>query len=437
MLRLDWLTSEVRRPPEVVAWVLLCAAFSSIAFASSFAQATPAALFGAGPESQAQGATGVSYARGHASTYINPAGLSRVPRKAFAFGVQAVNFSLRAEPNQGATLNDEAHSILFGVTAPLPFPEPVADRVVLGLSVSSPGAAIARVAILNETRPQFPLLAPRADALNFNVGLGVRLPWGLRLGVGTGLLASLRGSIAIDSGGEAARSVTDDELVLTQAPVVGLEYAPNDALSVGLVLRGALESAFDLEVTVDNLGQLVVPPLNVTGVAGFDPSEVNLEGSYRWRSWHFAAGLGRRAWGQLDSLREATVRCPAEEPDCGAPGPHTLALRDTWVPRVALSRTRPLTRHTELQLRAGYFFEPSPLPAQTGSARVFDNPRHALTTGYAIRFRAPLPPIELQFAAQWHHLSARRHQVAQGGRNVELETGGQILAACWTVGGEF
>src|SRR6187399_1578421 len=124
------------------------------------ARATPAALFGAGPASQALGGTGVSFASDDAAAYINPAGLPDAT-KAFAFGVQAARFALTQSPASADSLNDESHALLFGVTVPLPFPDPVGDRLVLGLNVSSPGAAIARVAISNESRAQFPLLAPR------------------------------------------------------------------------------------------------------------------------------------------------------------------------------------------------------------------------------------------------------------------------------------
>lgn len=399
------------------------------------ALATPAALFGAGAASQAMGGTGVSFVSDDSAAYINPAGLSNAA-KAFAFGVQAARFALTESPASTDSLNDESHALLFGVTVPLPFPDPVSDRLVLGLHVSSPGAAIARVAILNESRAQFPLLAPRADALNFNLALGAKLPWGLHVGVGSGLLASLDGKVAIDSGGDAARSVTDDELVLTAAPVIGIEYAPNDTWAFGLVWRSALQSTFDLNVTVENLGSLIVPPLHVTGLAGFDPSELNLEASHVLGAWRLALGVGHRAWSALHTLRDATVQCPPEARPCAALTEHELHLRDTWVPRLGVEHVQAFSAKTQLALRAGYFFEPTPVPAQRGTARVFDNARHALTAGYGVRFAAPVN-LELQMSAQWHHLLPRDHALTEGARTVTTSSRGEIVGVCWTLGGEF
>ncbi|HEX2731425.1 MAG TPA: outer membrane protein transport protein [Polyangiaceae bacterium] len=431
----------------------------------SSAQATPASIFGLGPESQALAGTGTSHQGGFAASYTNPAGLSREPTKQLELGFGAAIFTLNTHNQSGvrdANLDDATRSLMFGLVAPLPLPSPLGDRLVLGLSVSSPGSDIARVQIANEARDQFPFLAPRADALNFNLGLGARLPWGLRVGVGSGVLASLRGTVALDSGASgttasgatasentasqsqtsdtaAARSVTDDELRLSFAPVVGLSYSPNAHLDFGAVYRGQLQSRFDLLVTVDNLGQLVVPPLHVTGLAGTDPAEQNLEASYhasvaRAGEWRVVLGLTHRQWQSVRRLRDATIQCPDTEPGCGALPAHELDLDDTWVPRLAFAWKTMLTRGVSEELRAGYFFEPSPIASNSRKLHVYDNPRHALSVGYALQVKKSLA-LRTAFALQWHHLIGRANASTENGE--QLSTGGDILSTIWSVGVDF
>ena len=46
-----------------------------------------------------------------------------------------------------------------------------------------------------------------------------------------------------------------------------------------------------------------------------------------------------------------------------------------------------------VHLRGGAFFEPSPAPAQTGTANRYDNARVALSLGYGLALAAPFPRV--------------------------------------------
>ncbi len=378
------------------------------------AEASPSDLFGLGSRSQGMAATGASHETGFAATYLNPAMLSRTPQRRLALGAASTLMSLDATwatPDQAPfqSLDDDTEALVFGVTAPLPLPAPVEDRLVLGLGVSTPGSTIARVDIAAPTQPRFPLVSSRAESLSFNLGVGARLSSELTVGVGTMLLASLEGSVALDAGGDGtARSLTDDQLVLTQAPLVGVAYSPTDELSAALVWHSELRSDFDMVVTVNDLGSLVIPDLNVVGLAQVDPAQLVAEASYRTESWTAAFGLAYKRWSNIDGFAGATVRCPAQRPDCDAPSSRSLGLRDIWVPRVALERAVKLPGATAL-IRAGYFYEPSPLPAASSDLRVFDNPRHALTAGYGLDLGNAPASVALGIAAQYHVLVEREH----------------------------
>ncbi len=351
----------------------------------------------------------MSHLSGYGAAYTNPSLLAKTPTKRLALGVQSVRFNLDADPADGVSLDDSAGALQFGVHAPLPFPPPVANRLVLGLSVSAPGSKLVRVRITKETRPQFPLLANRAESLNFNIGLGARLPGGWYIGAGSMVLAGLQGTVLVDADANGTtENVTNDELILDHAPVLGVAFEPTPNWRFGLGWRSQLRADFDLVVTVQNLG-IDVPPLAVNGLAQVDPAQLSAELSHQQGPWLFIAGITYKRWSAIDGFRDATVQCPPEESDCAALGDIKLSLADTLVPRVAISRSLSLRPGATAHLRLGYFHEATPFPAQRDELRVFDNPRNVLTAGYGIALSDPFPEFALNFAAQYHLLTRRVH----------------------------
>ncbi len=380
--------------------------------ASSFpavAHASPAEQFGLGADSQALAGTGVSHLSGFGATYTNPALLAASPTRRLAVGMQAARFELEAGPSDGSSLNDAAGAAQFGMHTPLSFPPPLADRLVLGLGLSTAGARIARVRISKESRPQFPLLAHRAESLNFSIGLGARLPAGWFVGVGSMVLAGLRGTVAVDADvNGTTESVTDDELVLDHAPILGIAWRPDDDWHFGVSWRSQLQAQFDLVVTVEDLG-IEIPPLAVNGLAQIDPAQLNAELTHHHGPWMFVLGATYKRWSAIDGFKDATVQCPPEESDCAALPGIRVKMNDTVVPRVALQRSFQLRTGASARLRAGYFHEGTPLSAQRDELRLFDNPRNVFTAGYGLSLSDPLPPFAIGVAAQYHWLRPREH----------------------------
>jgi hypothetical protein len=259
--------------------------------------------------------------------------------------------------------------------------------------------------LLDDDRPQFPLLGTRAEALSFNLGLGAKLPWGVTLGAGLRVLAGLQGGVTFDTSGQAARSVTDDELTFVTAPILGAVYRPSRQLNLGLVSRAALESEVDLRVDVASLGSIVVPPLYVTGLAHVDPAQLGFEVSQAFGDVRAIGSLGYEAWSAIDSFKGATVRCPENDPECGAPPTRKLNLEDTVVPRVALEWQVALTALSTAALRAGYFYEPTPFPTARLPHALFDSSRHVFTAGYGLTLNEPWP-LQIDLGVQWHELVA-------------------------------
>lgn len=396
-------------PPLLLLLGCFCAAAVVLARAD-LGRASPSDVFGTGSASVAKAATGVANDGGPAATHQNPALLGGAGEQRFRFGLGSARFVLEAAtPSQRLDFSDQVGTAQFGLRLPLRLQSPLTDRLALGLHATTPASVIARVRILDSARPQFPLLATHTDSLNLDVGFGVELPGNLRVGAAVMWLANLRGSIAIDAGASGTVStITDDELLLTQAPIVGAAWHEGP-FAFGAVFRGELVSEFDLAVTLEDLDPIVLPPLEVTGIAQYDPAQFQLEAAWSEARWELTVGASYKLWFGLERFKGPSVRCPDDVASCGDRGVPELGTRNTLVPRLSVERELALTPKADAVLRLGYFYEPSPLPAQTGASNIWDNPRHALSFGYAVLLRQPWPEAAFGVALQRHFLVPRRH----------------------------
>lgn len=381
---------------------------------TSEVQASPQDLFGHGARVSAMGATGAASVVGPESVWANPALLSLGRQRTLSLGFQAASFQLRArgEGLPGKIDAEPMRGMLIGAMLPLPFTGALKDRVAFGFSFFTPTNVIVRGRVLYPETPQFPLLSDRSQSVTIQAGLGVDLGRGIRVGVGVAALAAIAGTVivATDTSGSVGTKV-DDQLVASYAPLVGINYDLSADYRLGITYRGRLEARFAVRIEVYDLGSLTVPPFNIAGLAQFDPWQVQAEIARVRGLWKAALGLTFKRWSRYPGGPEPTVLCPPERPDCLALRPEAPGFHDTIVPRIGVEREVITREGWAIAARAGYFFEPSPAPEQQGTARLFDNSRHALTLGGGFALRGSLP-LSLDLFAQMHLLSPREHAMA-------------------------
>jgi long-chain fatty acid transport protein len=385
--------------------------------ASRGANASPADLYGFGPRGQSMAGMGAAIGRGFETTYGNPALLSFTHQRELSIGWQSVAFALNADgPNAPGDLSDEGVAGTFiGAVLPIPFGGFLEDRVTLGVGVFTPSALIARARVLYPERAQFPLLTDRSQTLNFNMGLGVDIGHGIRIGGGALALAELTGTVVVrtDSSGRVGTTV-DDQLIATYAPIFGVAYQLSEETELGLTFRGALEADFDVVVQVYDLGSLVVPDLNISGVAQYDPLQVQAEIGHRIGDVTLAGGVTWKHWSAFEGWQRATVECPSSQPDCEALVADDVGFHDIVIPRVGVMYDFALDSNAKAQFRAGYAFEASPVPEQTGASNYLDSTRQVVSVGYGLELAEPLPPIRLDLFYQQHILMPREHTKDEG-----------------------
>lgn len=404
--------------------------------APKVAQASPQNVLGFGPRASALGSTGTASAEGADAVYANPALLSVNRETHLQLGFEGAVFSFRAEgaaaPAPGQGLPFRASTI--GAVLPLPFGGWLRDRIALGLGFVTPTDVVVRARILYPERVQFPL-ADRVQSVAVQAGLGMAIGHGLRVGGGVSALAALKGSVLVrtDASGRVGTEV-EDTLVASYAPTLGISWeSRRSEYRVGLTFRGTLIGRFNVVIQAENLGSLTIPPLNVSGVAQYDPWQLAWEVARIAGPFRAALGVTYAHSSGYPGPAEATVRCsdaPAPAPECQAPAARASGYRSVVAPRFGVERRIDIGSATVLALRGGYAFEPSAAPEQTGDGNAFDMNRSVFSLGWGVRLGSL--PLSVDGFTQFHVLHERDHRksLAEGAPVEGLaRTSGHVLAA--------
>ncbi len=413
--------------------------------APAVAQASPQDVLGYGARSSAMAGTGVASAESYEAVFKNPALLSLASDAEIDLGMVGVVFDLKANGPFGT---DGMAAATLGGALPIPLPDPIGNRVVLGFGFLTPFDVVVRSRILYPETPQF-LLPDRVESIAAQVGLGVDIGWGFRVGLGFEALAALKGTVlvATDATG-ALGAVVQDTLVASYAPVAGVSYEFLDDWRVGLGFHGVLEGRFDVRIDLKDLGQLTVPPIFVSGTAQYDPMSLEVELARITGPVKAALALGWRRWSQYPGLAEATIRCPLDVttfylPSCGALRPVAADFNDTIVVRGGVEGTIVAQPGVDLDLRGGYSFESAPAPEATGESNLFEEARSTLTAGFGVNVYPPITAgFRMDTFAQFGILHGRTHEKGpdvdpSNAGQPSVETGGTLLAGGTAVGVAF
>ena len=377
---------------------------------------------------------GAALPLGPESVLVNPAGLAATPAKVLVFGLRASNLALtldhggRTEPYAA----ELSKGLLIGVAAPLVPPSADGWRASLGLFAETPPDFLVRAHLPLAGQASFPLIVGRAGALDLGVGLGVGLGR-LALGAGVEVLAALSGRDVVAGAGGAPGGV-GDELLPAWGPSVGVSADLGPVGTLGVAFRSVLRADFDVNVAAANLaGVIGIAPLNVEGIAHYEPLKLDAELSRSFALWTLLIGARYERWSDFPGWLGRTVDCPPGV-SCGTPEPQAPRYVDVLVPRLGVER-RFETRALTVTARGGYSFIPSAVPEQHGDANELDAARHALGVGYGVHL-ARLHPLALEGALRLDWLAPRTHRkegaAAAGPLGPELTTHGKILT--WSFG---
>lgn len=373
--------------------------------------------FGFGARAPALGSAYAALADDAAAGYYNPAGLARGTDLRIDIGYQAalprLSFSDVTQPieaTRGLALGLVAPGNLLGL------------RLAFGLTLFLPDQHLTRLRVLRYEQPRLQLYDNRTQRFFMAANLAVRIWRGLYVGGGLTFMSRTRGDVSLrgyvtlgDPERSALYTRSDVDLVALRYPQAGILWEITPRIAVAAVYRHGflleIDQGFNIYADVGNPG--TEPAVRGASLVQRAYS-VDL-----FQPWQLVAAVAARLpfFSRRDLLvsldvtfaRHSEMPAPAArfdlELDIGklndlvrlqpsrpypSPGFHDIlipALGLEWRAAEGLAGER-----LDLDVRAGYRYEPSPVPAQSGETSFGDADKHALSAGLGTTLRR-LPPV--------------------------------------------
>jgi long-chain fatty acid transport protein len=417
----------MRTPAALAAIAALAASLAS----PSIASANEADAYGLGSRSTALGGAVAADATDFSASYYNPAVLVAVPGISLSLGYVRADNHLRINDQDNHVA--PAHGLVGGIVAPgkilgVPF--------AFGIGTYIPDAGLSRIKALRQETPRWALYDERASIVFLAVNLAVRPVSWLELGGGVAFLAATKGSFEISGTADILhpydsqlRHEVNADLTSIRYPQVGARFKVADLGYVGVAYRGEtkLHLAIDAHLAGSiNFAGVDVPLLyNLSSqtIDAFLPQQVVLGVSFqKIAHLHVNADVTFVNWAAYESPTAQTqahlavtlppgfaLTLPADPKPVVVIAPK---FANRFVPRVGVEYTIPAAgslrrvlgeerRLVEIPVRAGYVYESSPVPPQTGITNFVDADRHTLSIGAGVILNAPFSvlPGRLQLDA--------------------------------------
>ena len=406
-------------PAAVVAFVAMALA------AADVAHANPIDAFGYGSRAAAMGGAATAASEDSSANYYNPAGLVRGHDLRIDIGYRYAQPLLRMNGRDVGV--DASRGFLVGIVAPGrigPF------RFAFGASLWLPDQRLTRVRSLPFDQPRFVLFDNRPQRLYLAANLAIQIVPGLYVGGGLTFMSKtagqlfLKGSVAVsDPDASSLVSKIDVDLVAVRYPQAGILWEATRWLSIGVTYRHSFVLNLDQQFRIDgNIGNPGLTPIVENGYFAAHSISIDL-----FQPWQLTGGAALRLKRELLLTFDVTFARWSEFPvpaanltlglDIGVyndkvmlPPPRSYApsrFHDIVIPRAGVEWRAWQRPKIAIDLRAGYSYEPTPVPDQIGESNFADSDKHTFSVGAGFelaRITAILPrplAIDVHFAGTY------------------------------------
>lgn len=404
------------------------ASMGALSFAN-VASASPADTFGLGSRSTSMAGAVSADVRDFSANYYNPSGLALARGLDLSAGYMYA--AHRLEMNGADSQVDPVRGIVGGLVVPgsigfIPF--------AFGIATHLSDERLSRARASRQEDPRWVMYDNRTQLIFLSANVALRPVEWLSVGGGLTYLAATRGAFQITGNAVQSRPYdsqlrheVDADLTTQRYPEFGLTVSPTEELDLSAVYRHQAEIKLDVDAelvgTVD--AGLRVPArytLESRTINAYIPRQVVVGESWRpleelsvnvdlvWVNWAAWKSPVSRSQTSLDV--DLPPGLPLELP----PDPKPTKLEDPdfenrIVPRVGVEYRLEPRRDFVVPLRAGYFFERSPVPPQEGITNYVDADRHAFSLGAGFVLRDPgavlAGTIRFDAHVQWSILPTR------------------------------
>ena len=413
-----------RRTPSARV-VVSCVVLVACVLPWSVAHANPIDAFGAGSRATAMGGAATAASEDSSANYYNPAGLVRGHDLRIDIGYRYAQPLLRMNGRDVGV--DASRGFLIGLVAPGhigPF------RFAFGATMWLPDQRLTRVRSLPFDQPRFVLFDNRPQRLYMAANLAIQIVPGLYVGGGLTFMSKtagqlfLKGSIAVsDPDASSLVSKIDVDLVAVRYPQFGILWDVTRWLSIGVSYRHSFVLNLDQQFRIDgNIGNPGLTPIVENGYFAAHSISSDL-----FQPWQLTAGAALRLKRELLVTFDVTYARWSEFPipaadltlglDIGIyndrvmlPAPRSYPpsnFHDIVIPRAGVEWRAWQRPKLALDVRAGYSYEPTPVPEQIGESNFADSDKHTFSVGAGLelaRITSILPrplALDVHFAATY------------------------------------
>lgn len=382
--------------------------------------------FGFGPRAVAMGGAFCAVADDYSAGYYNPAGLLVHPRTKFGFGFQYVKENLKANGTE-VEMSRDSNALLLGGSMVIPFHDELKDRVAVGYYFVQPLFYSLDLLIPETTLPQFPLLESMARMQVLHLAVALDLIPGILIGGGLTVSSDLGGALDLQPGVggfggiEEIVSSVDQEVHPILSGTAGLIFRPGrfyptlKPLTIGFAWRQKHFLDLEIPVTVVLSGFLL--RLDLTSTFLYTPTQWVGGVAYQASpDLLISCDVSYNEWSdyRVPSLTIATaIDIPLIVLKEGITDPPRF--KDTITPRFGFEYCPYRGKLLDGYLRAGYCYEPSPVPEQTGRTNYLDTDRHVFSWGAGVLlnelFGKDLTqhPLSFDIGVAFHWLPERKN----------------------------
>jgi long-chain fatty acid transport protein len=418
-------------------------------FTEAGAAANVAESLGLGARAIALGNAYTAIADDFTSVYYNPGGLSSAPESKLTIGALWARPYFYYQEHGGARVRPHLYStgsLYIGVSSNLGHLTGYSQlrKWTLGLSFYAPVERALLADIPNEsTEKRFIFYLDQTQVMAISAGLSFQILHSLSIGVAGNFLADLRAPNEADveadirtvipylaGASDLAKKVRPRimrDAELKAAPILGVRFTPVGWFSCGLTFRGKFYAETvgtqDILIRFKDFSERSEGMLQSAVLA-------DIHYVHYWTPNELAFGLAMRprrdilvaadlTWSDWSDYIDPQWRVPERK------------FSDTFTPRIGLEYVRP----PGFAVRAGYGFQPSPVPEQTGAANYLDNDKHVFSFGMGYTFaRSPLAiwkkPLTVNCYVQYQQLVKRHyHKTVEASSENTLSFGGHLVHA--------